>query len=99
MISFMRTASIAPGKTGDALAFAHQITKFLSERYDIKVAICMPIGGNPNRLGWHTMYASLADLEATMTKLLADPEYIALIAANAANLLPGSTLDDIWRVL
>jgi hypothetical protein len=99
MISFMRTASIAAGKTVDAIAFAHQITKFLGEKYDLKVAICLPIGGNPNRIGWHTMYASLADLETTMAKLMADPEYMALIAANAANMIAGSVYDDIWRVL
>ncbi len=99
MISFMRTASIAPGKTAEALAFAHQITKFLDQKYTMKIAICLPVGGNPHRLGWHTMYASLADLETTMTKIMADPEYLAMIAAAAPNLLPGSTFDDIWRVL
>jgi hypothetical protein len=99
MISFMRTASIAAGKTVDAIAFAHQITNFLGERHDLKVAICLPIGGNPNRIGWHTMYASLADLETMTTKLMADPEYMALIAANGANMIAGSVHDDIWRVL
>jgi hypothetical protein len=99
MISFMRTASIAAGKTVDAITFAHQITKFLAEKHDLKVAICLPIGGNPNRIGWHTMYPSLAELEVTTVKLMADPEYMALITANAGNMIAGSLHDDIWRVL
>ena len=99
MVTIMRSASIAPGKLGDALAFAHNIAKFIHEKYGIKLELLMPIGGNPNRIGWHTMYASLADLETTMAKLMADPEYMALIAANAANMIAGSVYDDIWRVL
>ena len=99
MISFFRTAAIAPGKTGDAIASAHKIIKYLDEKYSIKVAVLMPVGGNPNRLGWHTMYASLADLEATTAKLMADPKWMALVTANAAHFLPGSTLDDIWRTI
>jgi hypothetical protein len=99
MISFMRSASIAGGKTADAIAFANKMTKFLGEKHGLKVAVCLPIGGNPNRVGWHTMYANLGDLETTMAKLMADPEYMTLIADNAANLIAGSVLDDIWRVL
>jgi hypothetical protein len=32
MISIMRTAAIAPGKTGDAIAFAQQIAKHLKRK-------------------------------------------------------------------
>ena len=47
MISIMRTAAIAPGKTGDAIAFAHQIAKHLKEKYGVTVELLMPVGGNP----------------------------------------------------
>ena len=99
MVSFFRTASIAPGKAGDAIAYAHQIAKFIEEKHGLKIALLMPVGGNPNRVGFHTMYPGLAEMEAMTVKLMADPEYMALIAGGAANFLPGSVHDDIWRTI
>lgn len=99
MITFIRTASIAPGKTGDALAFANQIGKHIKETYGITVEVLMPVAGNPNRVAWHAHYENLAQLEALGTKLLADTEYMGLIAKNSATFLPGSVHDEIWRTI
>jgi hypothetical protein len=99
MITFIRSASIAPGKTGDAIAFAHQIGKHIKEKYGITVELLMPVGGNPNRIAWHAHYESLAQLEALAAKLLADTEYMGTIAKNSATWLPGSVHDEIWRTI
>ena len=99
MISFFRTASIAPGKAGDAIAYAHKIAKYIEEKHGLKIGVLMPVGGNPYRIGWHAMYPGLAEMEAMTAKLMADPEYMALVAGNAPNMLPGSVLDDIWRTI
>ena len=49
MITFVRTATIAPGKVAEALAFAHQIAKLVEKISGLKVGVSMPVGGNPFR--------------------------------------------------
>jgi hypothetical protein len=97
MITVMRTGAIAPGKTGEALAFAHQIAKYMHEKYGATIHLLVPVGGNPGRLGFRSEFANLAEWEARSAKLLADAEYMELLAKNAAFFLPGSVNDDIWR--
>ena len=99
MITFIRSASIAPGKTSDALAFANQIGRHIKENYGVTVELLMPVGGNPNRIAWRAQYESLAQWEAMAAKLLADTEYLGTIAKNSATFLPGSVHDEIWRTI
>jgi hypothetical protein len=99
MITFIRSASIAPGKTGDAIALANQIGKHITENYGITIELLMPVGGNPNRIAWHARYETLAQVEALGAKLLADTEYMGIIAKNSATFLPGSVHDEIWRTI
>jgi len=60
MITFVRSALIAPGKTGDAIAFANQVAKHIKDKHGTALEMLMPIGGNPNRIAWHARYESLA---------------------------------------
>jgi L-ascorbate metabolism protein UlaG (beta-lactamase superfamily) len=99
MIAFIRSASIAPGKTGEAIAFANQIAKLIKEKYGTTLELLVPIGGNPNRIAWHARYESLAQWETLAAKLIADTDYMGVIAKNSATFLPGSVHDEIWRVL
>jgi hypothetical protein len=99
MITFTRTGSIAPGKTREAIAFAHQIAKIIKEKHGVTLEILMPVAGNPYRIAWRTRYEGLAQLEAFSAKVLADADYMATIAENSANFLPGSMHDEIWRTL
>jgi hypothetical protein len=95
----MRTAAIAPGKWDDALAFANQIAKYVKEKYGRTVEVLMPVGGDPARIAWLSNYESLAQFEAATAKLLADPDYMGMVAKNIAAFLPGSINDDIWRTI
>lgn len=97
MITFVRTVSVAPGKTADAMAFAHAIAKLIKEKVGSDLRINVPIGGNPNRIAFVTVYASLSEFEAVSTKLVADADYLKIVATNASNFLPGSVFDEIWR--
>jgi hypothetical protein len=97
MITIIRSAAIAPGKTGDAIAFAKTIAKYIEEKYGTKLQLLMPIGGNPNRIAWLGHYESLAQWETLATKATTDAEYMALIVNNAPTFLPGSVHDEIWR--
>lgn len=99
MIRFIRTASIAPGKVGDAIAFAKQVSAFIEKKTKIKLEVIMPIGGNPHRIGWRTEYADLAALEATNGKLMSDPKYLELLSTGQNNFIAGSVNDSIWRTV
>jgi hypothetical protein len=97
MITFVRTATIAPGKVVEALTFAHQIAKLVEKITGLKVGVSMPIGGNPFRIAWVAAQPDLAAVEANNNKLLSDPEYMKLSEGSASLFLPGSAHDEMWR--
>jgi hypothetical protein len=97
MITFVRTATIAPGKVVEALTFAHQIAKLAEKITGLKVGVSMPVGGNPFRIAWVAAQPDLAAVEANNNKLLSDPEYMKLSEGSASLFLPGSAHDEMWR--
>jgi hypothetical protein len=97
MITFVRTATIAPGKVGEALAFAHQIANLVEKITGLKVGVSMPVGGNPFRVAWVAAQPDLAAVEANNSKLLSNPEYMKLTEGSASLFLPGSAHDEMWR--
>ena len=99
MIRFVRTASIVPGKLGDALAFAKQISDYIGKQFGVKLEVMIPVGGNPMRVAWRAEYASLAALEEMQTKMLGDPKYMELIVKGGPNFIAGSLNDAIWRTV
>lgn len=99
MIAFYRSASIAQGKVASALAFAKEISAHIKDKAGVDVSIAVPIGGNPNRVGWAARYDNLAALDAMQTKLMTDAKYMELLGKGADNFIPGSVHDEIWRVL
>ena len=99
MIAFYRTAAIAPGKLASTMAFAKEVAAYITSKTGSEVAVAMPIGGNPNRVGWSTRHESLADFDAMMTSLMTDPVYVEMLAKAADNFIPGSVRDEIWRTV
>jgi hypothetical protein len=97
MVTVIRSAVIVPGKTGEALAFAHQIAKLITDKHGVKIDLLLPVGGNPSRIAWKSHYEGLGEWEAFGNKLLADAEYIAALATTSSIFVPGSLNDDIWR--
>lgn len=97
MIHFTRTASIAPGKMADALAFAGEVTDYLASAHDQKLQLMMPVGGNPHRLCWYSSYENLGAMEKFQAKTMADPKYLAILSKGAGIFIAGATHDDIWR--
>jgi hypothetical protein len=41
-----------PGKTGEAVAFGHQVAKYFKDKYATPLEVLLPIGGNPARIAW-----------------------------------------------
>jgi hypothetical protein len=99
MIAFYRSASIAQGKVGSALAFSREIAAYIKDKTGVEVHVAVPIGGNPNRVGWSARYENLGALETQQVKLMSDPKYMELVAKGSDNFIPGSVRDEIWRGL
>jgi hypothetical protein len=96
MITFVRTDSIAPGKLGEALAFAVQIAAFVEKTIGHKVSVSVPVGGNPFRIAWVVAFPDLAALEVSFNQLQTDAEYMKQVEAAAPYFLPGEARDEIW---
>jgi hypothetical protein len=97
MITYVRTASIAPGKVVEAMAFAHEIAKMVEKITGVKVGVNVPIGGNPFRIAWVAAEPDLASVEATWAKLMASADYMKMAEGSADYFLPGSAHDEMWR--
>ena len=62
MITFYRNAVILPGKTPKAIEWAKSIAAHIKKTTGAEVHVGVPVGGNPNRIGWSVGYESLAAL-------------------------------------
>jgi hypothetical protein len=97
MITFVRTASIAPGKIAEAMGYAQQVAKLVEKISGLKVGVNVPVAGNPFRIAWVAMQPDLAAVEATFAKLLSNPEYMKMVESGGSLFLPGSAHDEMWR--
>jgi ketopantoate hydroxymethyltransferase len=99
MVRFVRVSSVMPGKFVDALAFAKQIAEYVQKNAGTRIDVMLPVGGNPQRIAWRAEYENLGAMEATQAKLLADPQYLEIVARGGPIFIPGSTNDSIWRTV
>jgi len=99
MISFVRTAGVAPGKTSSAIAFAHEIATYMKTTYGVELQVLRPIGGNPQRIAWSARYKDLAALEHVNQKILTDKHYWEIVGKASDNFIAGSMRDSIWQTV
>ncbi len=97
MITFYRSAVILPGKTPKAIEFAKEIAALIKKLSGVDVNVGMPVGGNPNRIGWSSSYESLAQMEAAMTKMTTSKKYWDTLGKTSELFVAGSVNDEIWR--
>lgn len=96
MISFYRTATVPPGKMAEAIAHAKAIAEHLDKSHGWKVDVCVPFGGTIGRVQWRAELKDMAELEARMLKMSADP-CMAEFAKNGANVFLPGIEDSMWR--
>ncbi|MBB3180281.1 hypothetical protein [Variovorax sp. Sphag1AA] len=99
MIIFVRTAGIAPGKNASMLAFSKEIVAYIKDAYKFDVEVLLPIGGNPQRIGWTSRHKDLAEYDSVNLRLIADPKYWEILNKYIDSFMPGSAHDEIWRTL
>lgn len=99
MIAFVRVVGVKPGKTGAALAFAKEIAVYLKSAHKLELEVLMPIGGATQRVAWSARYIDLSEMEATMSKMMADTKYWELVNGAADCFIAGSFHDGIWKTV
>ena len=99
MIAFIRTAQIAPGKNASMMAFSNEIVAYIKDAYQLDVEVLLPVGGNPQRIGWATRHKDLAEFDSVGLRLLGDQKYWEIVNKYVDSFGPGSVHDEIWRTL
>ncbi|SEB23015.1 hypothetical protein [Variovorax sp. YR216] len=99
MIAFIRTAGIAPGKNASMLAFSKEIVGYIKEAYKLDVEVLLPVGGNPQRIGWTTRHKDLAAYDEINLKFIGDQKYWEIVNKYVDCFMPGTVHDEIWRTL
>jgi hypothetical protein len=96
MLTFIRTGSSAPGRTVEAMTFAHQVAQMIEKLTGKKFTVSMPVAGNPARIAWISTCTDMAEHESVHKKLMSDAGYIKLVESAGPYFLPGSFHDELW---
>ena len=97
MITWIRSATIAPGKTGEAFAFVRSATKLIKHKHNIMIAVGRPIAGNPNRVFWRSEHADMAEYEADHRKISTDGEFLQIMREAGPCFVAETTHDEILQ--
>jgi hypothetical protein len=95
MLTFIRSMTAAPGKFVQLAAFADEVDPVVSRVLGKKIKHGMMVGGQAGRMAWIIEYNSMAHLEEMTGKLLADPDYLALLQKGEGLSVAGSMHDDL----
>ncbi|WP_431274558.1 hypothetical protein ACQ858_21530 [Variovorax ureilyticus] len=99
MITFFRSAGIAPGKNASMLAFSKEIVAHIKATYGFDVEVLVPVGGNPQRIGWTSRHKDLATYDEISQRMFADQKFWEIANKYVDSFAPGSVHDEIWRSL
>ena len=96
MLTWTRTASIAPGKFRAAMAWAHEVATYGKGKTGVEFKIEMAGSGNPGRIRWVAQVESMAIHEQVKNKLVGDPKYLDLLEKAADLFIADSSVDEFW---
>jgi hypothetical protein len=99
MITWIRSAAIAPGKMGDAVAFVKKSAKLIQEKHKITISASRPLAGNPTRLFWSSQHEDLQDYVTAHHKINTDLEFQQMLSESSNYFLGGTTNDEILQSL
>ena len=97
MITFVRSLTVQPGKIGEAVGWGKELVGIVKRVTGKDLALCTSFGGAIGALAWIGNYDSMAQIEDTLAKLMADREYLAAIGKAGQLAVPGSGHDQFWR--
>ena len=97
MITFVRSLTVQPGKIGEAVGWGKELVGIVKRVTGKDLALCTSFGGAIGALAWIGHYDSMAQIEDTLAKLMADREYLAAIGKAGQLVVSGSGHDQFWR--
>jgi hypothetical protein len=99
MITWIRSAAIAPGKVVDAFAFVRKAAKLIEDKHAIRIVPSRPLAGNPTRIFWYAQHDDLQAYERDHQKINTDPEFQQMLSEASPFFIAGSTHDEILQTL
>ena len=97
MIRWTRSAKIVPGKFGQAIKWAKEITEFINKKYKNQTSVYMDSFGEYGTIRWFADYKDLAALEKLGNQILADQEYRQKVNQATELLIQGSIFDVVMQ--
>ena len=98
MIRYQRSGRAKVGKAWEVIQFAKEIADFVNTKYaPASVQVYSELFGELNTIYWHTDYDDLAALEEIHAKLIADPEYQAIVDKGSDIFIEGSLHDNLMK--
>ena len=94
-IRFQRTALVAGVKGQEAMAFAADVSKYVTETLGLPTTWGLQVGGTFATLHWFSEYADMAELEAALLKITTDSGYLDVLAKAKDLFVEGRTEDSI----
>jgi hypothetical protein len=73
-----RRVVIAAGKRDEAIAFATQVSAYVSGKY-VPVRWGLEMGGTNGAIHWYADYDSMAHVEQVLAESMQDPDYTAIL--------------------
>jgi hypothetical protein len=99
MITFVRTATAAPGKLGEAIVWGKEISAIVKRVTGKDMAVANPFGGAVTEVAWIAQWDSVGQADEAFVKLMADREYTTALTKEGQLLVAGSARDHIWKHL
>jgi len=97
MITFVRSATALPGKIGEAVVWAKEVSTIVERVTGKKLMISTTFGGAIGGIAWVTQYDNAGQAEDAMSKLTADREYLGALSKAQNLFVPGSGHDQMWK--
>jgi hypothetical protein len=97
MITHIRTTVAQSGKAVELVGFAKEMAEIIGHIAGAKPTVATSFGGNANEVAWIMQAESLAQMEESMSKLMADAGYRAQLKKAEHLVVSGMTKDHIWR--
>jgi len=99
MITWIRSAAIAPGKVADAFTFVARAAKHIEDEHAINIVVSRPLAGNPTRIFWYAQHEDLQAFERDHRTINSDVAFLQMLGAAAHCFIAGSTHDEVLQTL
>lgn len=98
-IRWVRTARASAKKTPQAMGWAKEIAAWAKKKVNVDLRVSMSAAGEVGLIRWEADHPDMKTLEETMTAVLADQEYWAMVGKAMTDelFIDGTSKDEIFK--